>query len=288
MTGDKMMVRADGGVRICAEAMGTRGNPVILLIGGATWSMDWWEDPLCRRLADSGRLVVRFDQRDTGRSTHYLPGKPEYTGADLVADVVAVLDGLGVNRAHIVGFSMGGGVAQRLALEHRNRVEPLTLMSTSPIEGGAGLPDPTGEVLATFFGDGAQPAWGDRDAVVDYIVEGERPFAGPGHFDEPHLRAVAEQVVDRSDNIEASMTNHFLLDDGPSTDRHVWDLVDLATLVVHGTADPLFPLAHGRALAAMIPGARMVELDDVGHQLPPPSTWDRRITELQEHTSLRS
>lgn len=289
MARDTAMISAGGGVRVCVEAIGGRDSPAILLIGGATWSMDWWEEELCRRLADSGRLVVRYDQRDTGRSTHWPPGSPTYTGTDLVADAIAVLDGLGIDRAHVVGFSMGGGIAQRLAREHRNRIETLTLMSTSPIDGGEDLPGPTQQVLATFDSGGDPLNWGDRDAVVDHIVEGERPYAGPGQFNAPHLRALAEQVFDRSDNIESSLTNHFLLaDDDPESDRRVRDLVDLPTLVVHGTADPMFPLAHGRALAGMIPGARMLELDDVGHQLPPPSTWQRLLTALQAHTAPQS
>ncbi len=84
--------------------------------------MDWWEDELCSRLADRGRLVVRYDNRDTGRSTSYPAGAPGYTGADQVGDAVAVLDALDIDRAHVVGPSMGGGIAQRLALEYRDRL----------------------------------------------------------------------------------------------------------------------------------------------------------------------
>jgi pimeloyl-ACP methyl ester carboxylesterase len=127
-------VRVDDAAQLCVEAIGDRNDQAILLIGAMTWSMDWWEDDLCRRLADRGRLVVRYDNRDTGRSTSYPPGAPRYTGADLVTDAIAVLDELGLDRAHAVGLSMGGGIAQRLALEHRQRLATLTLMSTSPID----------------------------------------------------------------------------------------------------------------------------------------------------------
>ena len=92
--GDRTTVRVGDGAQLCVEAIGDRDDPALLLIGGATWSMDWWEEGLCRRLADRGRLVVRYDQRDTGRSTSYPPGAPGYTPADLVADAVAVLDAL--------------------------------------------------------------------------------------------------------------------------------------------------------------------------------------------------
>jgi pimeloyl-ACP methyl ester carboxylesterase len=285
-SGERRTVRVGGDAELCVEAIGDSAHPAILLIGGATWSMDWWEDELCRRLADRGRLVVRHDQRDTGRSTSYPPGAPGYTGADLVSDAVAVLDGLGIVRAHVVGLSIGGGIAQYLALEHRHRLATLTLMSTSPIDPGAeGLPGMTPELQATFAETSTEPDWHNRDAVIDHIVEGERPYAGPGNFDEPRLRAIAGRVFDRTNDIAASTTNHFLLDSDSPSDPRLSRLEGLPTLVVHGTADPLFPLAHGRALAEAIPGARLIELHDVGHQLPPPHTWERLIDTLIDHTA---
>jgi pimeloyl-ACP methyl ester carboxylesterase len=197
-----------------------------------------------------------------------------------------VLDGLGIARAHVVGLSMGGGVAQYLALEHRDRLATLTLVSTTPVDPGIdGLPGPTPQLQAAVAGMGPDPDWHDRDAVVDHIVEGERPYAGPGTFDEPRLRAVAGRVFDRSNDIAASLTNHFLLDsDGPG-DPRLSRLAGLPTLVVHGTADPQFPLAHGRALADAVPGARLVELPDVGHQLPPPHFWGLLVDTLVDHTA---
>ena len=101
---NKTTVEVDDGAQLCVETIGDRAQPAILLIGGATWSMDWWEDELCLRLADRGRLVVRYDNRDTGRSTSYPPGAPGYTGADLVTDAVALLAALGIDRAHVAGL----------------------------------------------------------------------------------------------------------------------------------------------------------------------------------------
>jgi pimeloyl-ACP methyl ester carboxylesterase len=98
-------IAGDDGLELCVEAFGRRTDPALLLIGGATWSMDWWEDELCRRLAGRRRLVVRYDQRDTGASTSYPPGAPGYSAADLVEDAVRVLDGFGIRRAHLVGLS---------------------------------------------------------------------------------------------------------------------------------------------------------------------------------------
>ena len=245
---ERTTVRVGGDAELCVEAIGDSTHPAILLIGGATWSMDWWEEPLCRRLADRGRLVVRYDQRDTGRSTSYPPGRPGYCGADLVSDAVAVLDGLGIVRAHVVGLSMGGGIAQCLGLEHRDRLVTLTLVSTNPIDPGIEeLPGMTQELRAAFADERPEPDWRDRDAVIDYIVEGERPYAGPGNVDEPRLRAIAGRVFDRTNDIAASMANHFVLDQDGPTDPRLSRLEGLPTLVVHGTADRMFTLAHSIA-----------------------------------------
>jgi pimeloyl-ACP methyl ester carboxylesterase len=116
LKGEHFTARAPDDAQLCVETVGRRGDPAVLLIGGATWSMDWWEDDLCRRLAERGRLVIRYDHRDTGRSTGYPPGKPGYTTADQVSDAVAILDALEIDRAHVVGLSMGGRIAQRMAL----------------------------------------------------------------------------------------------------------------------------------------------------------------------------
>lgn len=288
MTEAMTTVRVDDEVQLCVEVIGDPEAPTLLLIGGATWSMDWWEDEFCRRLVQGGRRVVRYDQRDTGRSTSWPAGSPGYRGIDLVSDAVAVLDALGVQRAHVVGLSMGGGIAQHLAFEHRDRLATLTLMSTSPIDTSIeGLPGMSPELQATFAAEPPEPDWADwadRDAVIDVIVEGERPYAGPDAFDEARLRTLAGRVFDRTDDMAASLTNHFLLDDDGPTDARLSRLDGLPTLVLHGTADPLFPLVHGRALADAIPDACLIELDGVGHQLPPPHTWAPLIAALIEHT----
>jgi pimeloyl-ACP methyl ester carboxylesterase len=281
---DTTSVQVEDDVQLCVQTLGAARDPALLLLGGATWSMDWWEDELCDRLVRRGRRVVRYDQRDTGRSTSWPRGAPGYGGAQLTSDAVAVLDALGIERAHVVGLSMGAGVAQCLALEHPGRLATLTLVAGSPIgPRDDALPGPTRELQATFTAERPDPDWGDREAVVDFIVEGERPYAGPDAFDELRLREIAGRVVDRTRDIAASLTNHELLEgDGPADAR--LSRIAVPTLVLHGTADPLFPLAHGRALAAAIPGARLVELEGVGHQLPPPRTWDLVVDALIDHT----
>lgn len=213
-------------------------------------------------------------------------GAPGYSSADLITDAIAVLDHLGVEQAHLVGLSMGGGIAQSLALEHRPRVASLTLIATSPIDPQiTGLPSPTARVSSTVSNPVHEPDWTERAAAIDSIVEAERPYAGPGNFNESELRDLAARVVDRSNDIAASRTNHFLLGHGAPVDARLSRLRGLPTLVIHGTADPLFPPAHARALAEAIPGARLIELIDMGHQLPPRDTWEFVVDLLVEHTA---
>jgi pimeloyl-ACP methyl ester carboxylesterase len=244
--------------------------------------MDWWKDEFCARLAAGGRFVVRYDHRDTGRSVTSPPGAPDYSMDDLVADPVGVLDALGVARAHVVGLSMGGAIAQLVALDHADRVATLTLVATSPSGPGAdGLPPMTDELQA-YFAAASEPVWSDRAAVVDWLVEGTRPLAGSLPADEGALRRIAERVVDRSRDVAAG-ANHFTLEGGGPW-RHRLGGITAPTLVVHGTEDPLFPLAHGRALADEIPGARLLPLDRAGHELPRP-TWDVVVPALLAHTA---
>src|SRR5690242_20818449 len=126
-----MMIRTNG-VELCAQSFGDPGDPPTLLIMGIGASMLWWDEVFCRRLAAGGRFVIRYDHRDTGRSTTFPPGNPGYTGAALDTDAVAVLDGYGIPAAHLVGLSAGGGIAQCVALDHAERVRSLVLISTSP------------------------------------------------------------------------------------------------------------------------------------------------------------
>jgi pimeloyl-ACP methyl ester carboxylesterase len=273
------------GAELCAEAFGAPGDPAVLLLAGMAMSMDWWEAAFCERLAGAGRYVIRYDHRDTGRSTCCPSGEPDYTSDELTTDPLHVLDAFGVDTAHLVGLSMGGGITQSLVAQHADRVRTATLIATSPAGSrvdDAPLPPPEPRLAATFA-DPAEPDWDDRAAVVEHMVAEQRLYCGPQHFDEDRVRRLVEIALDRGRS-PASAGNHAVCGEGTAPPIRMADLA-VPTLVLHGTADPLFPLPHGRALAAEIPGARLVELPGMGHEVPPPPLWDTVIPAITRHTA---
>ena len=275
------IVQANG-VDLCVDSLGDPLDPLILLIMGSSASMDWWEDDFCERLAAGSRFVVRYDHRDTGRSVSYEPGAPGYTGDDLIDDVVGLLDALDIPRAHLVGMSMGGAIAQVVALDNPDRVASLTLISTSPAGPDDDLPGMSSETVAAFKADA--PDWSDREAVIDYMVHLERVCASRSEpFDEASFREVCARVFDRTVNVESMTTNHNLLERGERWRERLPEL-DVPTLVIHGTADPVLPYEHGVALANEIPGARLLTLEATGHELPR-RTWDLAVPAILDLTS---
>lgn len=271
------------GVTLATESFGDPADPAILLIMGGGASMDWWEDEFCERLATAGRFVIRYDNRDTGQSTAYEPGAPGYSVNDLVADAVGLLDAYGLATAHIVGMSMGGRIALKLALDHPGRVASLALISTSPGEGDD-LPAMTPELQAAFSGEMAEPDWSDRASVIDYLIGDARRFAAASRpFEEDAMRDLVSRAYDRTTNMASAM-NHFTAEDAGHP-RAQLAKVSAPTLVLHGTEDPLFPYEHGRALAKEIPGARLVALERTGHEIPRVA-WDVAIPEILRHTSV--
>ncbi len=280
-----------GGVGICVQTFGDDADPAVVLVGGAGAPMDWWRDGFCAAIARGGRRVVRYDLRDTGQSVSYPAGRPGYDGADLAADVVGVLDALGIARAHLAGVSMGGGIVQRIAVDHPGRVASVTLMSTSPIgpgdPGEPDLPPPSAALQAAVAEEPAPPPDpDDREAVIRAFLDDERRYAGGLGVDEAEVRALAGAVFDRTRDIAATLTNHGLLDEGPPP-RGAITSITAPALVLHGRDDPLFPPAHGEALARRIPGARLILLDGVGHEVPPRPVWDVVVPAILEHTATR-
>ncbi|PRY46525.1 alpha/beta fold hydrolase [Umezawaea tangerina] len=276
MTGEKLL--PVNGVELCVQTFGEPTDPPVLLIAGSASPMTFWEEEFCERL--TGRFVIRYDSRDTGRSVTYPPGAPEYGFTDLLDDAVGVLDALGVESAHVVGISMGGGIAQLMALEHPERVTTLTLIATSPSGPGADDLPPVSEGAVAFFTGLTEPDWSDRTSVVDHVVGVLRWFS-LGEFDEQAARAGVERDFDRTSSFRSS-SNHQMVTGGEPW-RERLDEVRAPTLVLHGTEDPLFDLAHAHALVAEIPDATLVTLPGVGHELPR-SSWDVVVPAILGHS----
>lgn len=269
---------------LCVDRFGAPDDPAVLLIAGAAQSMDWWTPEFCGLIRDEGYQVIRYDHRDTGRSTTSPPGHPGYSAVEFTSDPVRILDSFGIDSAHLIGVSMGGGIAQTIAVEFPGRVRTLTLIATSPAGGTPPpLPPPTESVQATFSGD-SHIDWSDPDAVLTHRVEGERPFAGSWGFDEARIRAIAALEIRRGGDIAAAEANHFLIAAETTVDPAA---IRAPTLVVHGASDPMFPLPHGEALARMVPDSTLLVLDGMGHETPPPPAWSTLLPVLRAHLLSR-
>jgi pimeloyl-ACP methyl ester carboxylesterase len=275
------MVEANG-VELCTEPFGVPDDPPVLLVMGIGGSMLWWEEGFCRLLAEGGRFVIRYDHRDTGRSVTYEPGRPQYTGADLVADAVGVLDSYGMAAAHVVGVSAGGAFAQLLALGFPDRVLTLVLISTSPATAGErSLPSAT-ERFNDFLAS-AEVDWSDQGSVIEYLVGYERMLAGGVRpSDEAAWRELVRRDVERARDVAAS-ENHSLISEGDVPSEPISSIA-VPTLVIHGTADPMFPLAHGQALAEVIPGAKLLTLEGAGHGVDR-ADWEAIAHAILVHTA---
>jgi pimeloyl-ACP methyl ester carboxylesterase len=245
-------------------------------------SMLWWEDGFCRLLAEGGRFVIRYDHRDTGRSVTGEPGRPRYAGSDLVADAARVLDGYELVAAYVVGVSAGGAFAQLLALGFPDRVLSLVLISTSPATGDErSLPSAT-ERFGGFLAS-AEVDWSDRESVIEYVVAYQRMLAGGVRpFDEAAWRELVDRDVERARDIAASQ-NHSLIPEGDVPSDPISSIA-VPTLVIHGTADPMFPLEHGQALAEEIPGASLLTLEGAGHGVDR-ADWKTIARAILEHTA---
>jgi pimeloyl-ACP methyl ester carboxylesterase len=275
------IVRANG-VDLCTEPFGDPADPPVLLVMGVGASMLWWEEGFCRMLAERGRFVLRYDHRDTGRSVTYPPGRPGYTGTDLVADAAGVLDAYGIAAAHVVGVSAGGAFAQLLALDYPDRVRSLVLISTSAaLPGDRALPPPT-EAFMRFVA-AAEVDWSDATSVIEYLVGYWRLLAGGRRpFDEAAVRELVRRDVERARDFAAAHNHDAIPDD--QRPRQPLSSIEVPTLVVHGTADPMFPLPHGQALAREIPGARLLPLQDAGHGIDR-ADWATIVGAIVEHTA---
>ncbi|MFC0037714.1 alpha/beta fold hydrolase [Actinomadura rayongensis] len=270
-----MQIAVDG-AELCVETFGERTDPAVLLVAGSSASMLWWDARLCERIAAGGRYVVRYDHRDTGRSTAYPPSAPKYSFTDLALDTLGIQDALGIERAHLVCQSMFGGIGLILGVDHPDRVASLTFVSAST--GADDLPPPSGDLKMPD-----EPDLSDASAVIEYVVAGAEAYAGGSpHFDAAATRDLAERDVARARNYASTLVNHYAIDvEGPS--RGGFGDIAAPTLVVHGDRDPFLPLPHGEALRDAIPSAELLVLEGAGHDVPEP-VWDAFVPALLRHT----
>lgn len=271
------------GVRLHTEAFGNPDDPTILLIMGAMSSSVWWPQAFCRQLAARGRCVIRYDHRDTGRSTSYPSGEPAYTVEDLADDAMRVLDGHGVRQAHLVGMSLGGYLAQLVALKHPERVRTMTLIASECLALADPAMPPIAPALIEHHAQAATLDWTDRDAVIAYQLGAWRLLAGPAHaFDELSIREMAIADFDHTPNLLTAF-NHAMLGEATAWVGRLTE-IQAPTLVIHGTADPVLPYAHGLALVRAIPDARLVTLEGTGHELHR-ADWPLMLDAMERHTA---
>lgn len=271
----------NGEVSLCAQAFGDEGGEPLLLIMGSTASMVWWPDGLMTRLADAGFYAIRFDHRDTGRSTAFQPGTTPYTVHDMADDALAVMDGFGLASAHIAGMSLGGLLAQLIALRNPERVRTLTLIA-SEIFGDPGMDtqaiDPA---ILDHFDRVGDVDWSDESSAVDFLAtlgaltaQSDRPATPEIH------RQRARTEFARARNLP-SRFNHAGLDGESEWSNRTADIRQ-PVLILHGNRDIGVDHAHAEAIARAAPDARLVTLEGAGHDLHP-DDWPRIVSEVAAH-----
>lgn len=264
-----MSVYANG-VDLGVESFGRDADPLMLLAGGT--AMLSWPDRLCELLAAGGRRVVRYDLRDSGASTTLDPEAPGYSLRDLADDAAALVAALGADTAHLAGIGVGGMVAQVAALDHPGVFNALTLVGTRPVAPGPvdeDLPDHEATTLEAMFSL-PEPDWSDRAAVAAAAADQARVLGN----DPEQARATAGRVWDRTPGQDPAIhaanqsgAAFARLDCGPRWRERLGELV-APTLVVHGRMDPFFPVGNGEAIAAAVPDARLLVVDDMSTALP--------------------
>jgi pimeloyl-ACP methyl ester carboxylesterase len=265
------------GIDIEYETFGDPTDPVMLLIMGLGGQLIVWDDELCRRLAGHGFYVIRFDNRDVGLSTKIEAGAvPDvmavlqgdrssvpYSLEDMAADATGLLDALGIDQAHVVGVSMGGMIAQVVAIDHPERV--LSLASIMSTTGDPTVGAPTPEAMVVLM----RPPPQERDEVIAGEVETTKAIGSPGFpFDEERTRRRAGAAYDRSfypRGVARQVAAVVAASDRTERLSHI----DVPTVVIHGTADPLVTPSGGEATAKAVHGAELIMVEGMGHELPP-------------------
>jgi pimeloyl-ACP methyl ester carboxylesterase len=285
------------GIDLAYETFGDPAQPTVLLIMGLGAQMVAWDDGICALLVARGHHVVRFDNRDIGQSSWVdAPGLDigaaamaalagdasvaPYLLSDMAADTVGLLDHLGIDRAHLVGASMGGMIAQTVAIEHPNRVLSLTSIMSTTGEATVGQPSP--ELLGVLLAE--RPT--EREAAIEAAVATIRAMSHPDHFDADKARATATLQFERGDN-PVGVGRQLLAIIASGSRAEGLARLDLPALVVHGRADPLIDFSGGQRTAELIAGADFLAIDDMGHDLPQ-AHWTRIADAIAALTSRAS
>lgn len=286
-----------GGITIHYDTFGDPNDPTVLLIMGLGTQMIAWRPELCAALAARGLHVVRFDNRDVGLSTKLhgapVPSIPRtlllrslglarsvYTLSDMARDAVGLLDHLAVSAAHLVGVSMGGMIAQTIAIEHPRRALSLTSIMSSP--GDRELPGPTPAARSVLL----RPVPRTRAQAIEQVVELFRVIGSPAHLDPARIAERAGESYDRSSYRVGSGRQLDAILCSPPRSAALREL-RMPAAVVHGELDPLVRLPHGLATAAAIPGARLVVLPDLAHDLPD-AKWPVLVDVVSENVARAS
>jgi pimeloyl-ACP methyl ester carboxylesterase len=263
-----MATAHNGDVALHYETFGSAGDPTLLLVNGLSSQCINFAEAWCGKFAAAGYQVVRFDNRDVGLSSKL--DDVSYTLMDMAADAVAVLDAVGVERAHVMGLSMGGMIVQRLAIHHADRL--LSMTSAMSGSGEAGFGASTPEALAFL----TAPPPASREGAIDHHVAAIAAYGSkPEWIDDADTRARAAAAYDRC-FCPAGVGRQMraVMSDPPRAD--LLREVTVPTLVLHGNRDRLIDASGGRRTAELIPGARFVEIDGLGHDYPPP-VWDEWV-----------
>ena len=282
------------GIQIEYDTFGDSASPALLLIAGNGAQTLFWNEDFCGILAASGLFVIRFDNRDSGLSTKFdeagtpdivaeiqaaMAGKPmtsAYTLEDMADDAVGLLDALGIDRAHICGASMGGMIAQVVAYRHPSRVLSLTsiMSNTGNPETAQGKPEAIASVVA--------PAPEEREANIEHNMKVWRKIWSPGFpFEEERARVFLEESYDRS-FCPQGMARQNLAVLARGDRRAALATISAPTLVIHGSADPLIPLAAGQEAARVIPAADLMIIDGMGHDMPT-GVWAQIASAISRH-----
>jgi pimeloyl-ACP methyl ester carboxylesterase len=267
-----MPVVGVNGIDLFWESFGDPADPPLVLISGLGAHATGYDDRLCWALAELGLHVVRFDNRDVGLSTH-LPVDALYSVADMAADAAGLIEELEAGPAHVVGASMGGMIAQQLAIERPDLVSSLTLIMTSTGEPEVGQASP--ELVAQLI-ELASPA-ADRADAIARGVQLARLIGSPD-FDEDYHRRRQESFHDRAYDPPGVGRQMIAVVTSPHRAEGLAAL-DVPTVVIHGSVDPLIDPSGGRRVAELVPGATFVEIEAMGHDLPP-RVWPQIVSQV--------